>query len=124
MHAKKILSSKITIFFLASLLLFFGALKFRQLEKQKAIREEKNKLIEQENSLKKRNEDLLGTLANLNSDSYKERVAREELNLKREGEFVYNFSNIEESSNEKPKTSFQPGESNPVKWWNYFFNNN
>ncbi len=124
MHAKKILSSKITIFFLASLLLFFGVIKFRQLEKQKAIREEKNKLIEQENSLKKRNEDLLGTLAKLNSDSYKERVAREELNLKREGEFVYNFSSVEQSNNEKPKTSFQKGESNPVKWWNYFFNNN
>ncbi|HVY68202.1 MAG TPA: septum formation initiator family protein, partial [Patescibacteria group bacterium] len=68
----------------------------------------------------KKNDELNQSLQYLNSPSFKERVAREQLNLKKEGETVYGFSEADSASSTALAVPTD-GLSNPAKWWNYFF---
>lgn len=118
---KKLLSSK---FFFAGMLIFLAILanvKFQQLKNESAIEKEKNTLAAQADSLQKKNQELSDSLSYLNSQDYKERIARQQLNLKKEGEAVYNFSVLNnQNSSDRPEDS---EDSNAKKWWDYFFNN-
>jgi cell division protein FtsB len=56
----------------------------------------------------------------LNTTQYQQKEAREKLNLKKEGEFVVSLPNKNENTTEYvPPTP----ESNPKKWYNFFFKN-
>lgn len=121
MEIKKLISSKIFVAALVALSLFLGYMKFRQYQAQRAVENEKQKLAEQISSLESKNQELSDSLSYLNSSSFKERVARQQLNLKREGETVYSFGG-DASPTQQPKTSDQDG-SNFQKWLNYFFKN-
>ncbi|MBI5530103.1 MAG: septum formation initiator family protein [Candidatus Doudnabacteria bacterium] len=75
---------------------------------------------QQADALQKKNDDLSQSLQYLNSPSFKERVARQQLNLKKDGEQVYGFTDGNGSSTDSQvaiKTS------NAKKWWDYFFTN-
>ena len=122
MHAREILSSRITLVLLAVLLLVLGVLKYKQYQRQQAIELEKQTLMAQEDSLQKKNSELKDSLAQLSSEQYKERVAREDLNLKKEGEIVYNFSLFADNQQSSGPKNATEKISNPRKWWNYFFN--
>ena len=65
-----------------------------------------------------KNKDLAQSLQYFSSDSYKEKLAREQLGLKKEGEIVISFpANIN-----PPNDNSQAEElSNPQKWWQYLF---
>lgn len=120
--SKLALSSKITLACLLLLLVFFAYLKFQQYQSQLAIQKEKQSLIDQEASLNKSNQELAQSLSYVNSPDFEEKVAREQLNLKLNGEQVYNFGTADlqaTSTDEVP----QSGASNPKKWWNYFMGN-
>ena len=52
--------------------------------------------------------------------SSKEKVAREQLNLKKQGEKVYSFTQIDGRSTASAKFAANDNASNPVKWWKYF----
>src|SRR6185295_6005726 len=90
--SKKNISSKFALFCMLLLLLFLGDLKFRQWQSQRQIEKEKQALETQAAALQKKNDDLSSSLQYLSSPSFKERVARQQLDLKKEGEQVYSFS--------------------------------
>lgn len=115
------LSSKITIIGLCLLLIFFGDLKFKQYQNQRQIEQQRQSLQKQADDLQKKNNDLTQSLQYLNSDSFKERVARQQLGLKRTGEQVYAFTNAPAPAPADSNTQSSGG--NLKKWWDYFFGN-
>jgi cell division protein FtsB len=119
--SKQNLTSKLAIFLLFILLAFLGNLKYQQWKNQKKIEAEKQSLQKQADSLMKKNNELSESLEYINSPNFKERVARQQLNLKKEGETVYSFIELK-NTNENTEQQ-NKGESNASKWWNYFFVN-
>lgn len=122
MNYKALLSTK----FVAALLLIFLAfavnLKFQQWNNQRAIDAEKQNLAKQTADLEKKNGDLSQSLSYLNSADFKERVARQQLNLKKNGETVYNFG--QNPSATATVASEASGQSNFQKWLDYFLGSN
>lgn len=122
MLSKQTISSKITIFGLIIFLIFMANLKYKQYKNQKAIETQKRSLLAQTESLQKKNNELNESLQYLNSTSFKERVAREQLNLKKDGEIVYSFGT--EKNVEQVIQNTEQANSNFQKWWNYIFSSN
>lgn len=118
MNRKAIFSSKLVLSLLVIFLGLMANLKYKQWQSQKAIEAEKRQLSGQIDSLEKQNSDLSASLQYLNSGDFKERAARNQLNLKRNGELVYNFT----SGGTGPGQAAQgaQGRSNLQKWWDYF----
>jgi cell division protein FtsB len=121
MFSKITLSSKLTIALLVLSLALFGQLKFKQWKSQKAIEAEKENLYRQQQQLSKKNEDVNASLEFLKSADFKEKVARQQLNLKREGEVVYTFSEYQEAGAGQASAASPSKGSNIRKWWDYFF---
>lgn len=121
MQISQKISSKIAIFGLVILAGFLGLQEYKQLSNQKKIEAQKRNLQAQADALTKKNADLSESLKYLNSPNFKEKVARQQLNLKKEGETVYSFADasMSNSSIEQSKTK----QANFAKWWNYFFAN-
>lgn len=119
MLSKKTISSKIAITGLLILLIFLAELKFKQWKNQREIEKQKYSLLAQAGSLQKKNQELNESLRYLNSPNFKERVAREQLNLKKDGEIVYSFGDAPEKTTGDTEQSNKI--SNPQKWWDYFF---
>jgi len=103
------------------LLVFLGNLKFKQWQSQRQIEKEKQSLQDQADSLQKKNQELSRSLQYLNSESFKERVAREQLGLKKDGEQAYSFADAPRVAG--ASTDAPGGPSNIKKWWDYFFTN-
>lgn len=118
MISKQTLSSKLAIAALLILLLFLADLKYKQWQSQKEIEKQKLALLEQADSLQKKNDELNQSLQYLSSPDFKERVARQQLSLKKDGETVYSFGALPEAS--APDANIQT-EPNAKKWWDYFF---
>jgi cell division protein FtsB len=114
--------SRSTIFLLGLLALFLGYQKLVQYRLQKSVEKEKLLLQKQISDLEKTNTDLEQTLNFLNSDSYKEIVARQQLNMQKAGEQTYNFSQVDETVI-NPESQTKSGQSNFKKWLSYFLNN-
>ena len=118
---KSSISSKMAIVALGVLAIFLADLKFKQWQNQKAIESNIQSLKAQESERQQKNNELSKSLDYLSSPDFKEKVAREQLGYKKNGEVVYGFS--ESQPNQGSDTGLPNGssESNPVKWWNYFF---
>jgi len=121
MPIKSKLSSKIAIFGLLVLLAFLADWKYKQWNSENLIQEQKNSLQQQADILQKKNDELSQSLQYLNSDSFKESVARQQLNLKKQGEVEYTFADQPAAAPLPAKDS--SGGSNPKKWLDYFFSN-
>jgi len=121
MISKQTLSSKITIFGLIILLAFLADWKYRQWAGEKLIQAQKQSLQQEADALQKKNNELSQSLQYLNSDSFKESVARQQLNLKKPGEQVYSFADAGQTG--QPQNQSSAGQSNAKKWLNYFFAN-
>ncbi len=119
MFSKKTISSKIAIAALLILLVFLGNLKLKQWRAQRQIEKEKLSLKEQAEGLQKKNNELNQSLQYLNSTGFKERVARQQLDLKKQGEQVYSFSDAPKVAGASTEKASGPG--NIQKWWDYFF---
>ncbi len=119
MFNKTLLNSKYFLVLLVILFGFLANLEFKQFRDQKAIEAQKADLQQQADSLLKKNRELNESLSYLNSPEFKERVARQQMNLKKEGEVVYGFT--EAGGNVPQGSQPQSKESNFVKWWKYFF---
>jgi cell division protein FtsB len=115
---KQALTTKVAVFGLLALLLFLGDLKYKQWQSQKEIEKQKQNLLAQADQLQKKNDELNQSLEYLNSESFKERVARQQLNLKKQGETTYSFGDAPAPGG---SNSSQPRVKNAQKWWNYFF---
>ena len=101
---------------------FLGAIKFKQYRAQSLVEKEKQKLSGQTRALEEKNKQLADSLAYLNSSNFKERVARQQLNLKKEGELIYSFKDSAAPADNPPALSLS-GQSNFQRWLNYFFSN-
>lgn len=121
MISKKTLSSKISLILLFALMLFLGNLKFKQVQGQKEIERQKSSLQKQADSLQKQNDELNQSLQYLNSPDSKEKVARQQLNYKKQGEIVFGFADTNISQTAPAQDTKNTG--NFKKWWNYFFEN-
>ncbi len=111
--------SKTVIIMLIAFLGFIGNLKYGQWKNQRDIEAQKGKIQAQADLLEKKNNELSQSLQYLNSVGFKERVARQQLGLKKQGEQVYAFSTLPHTDS-GPITAEHEG-SNFKKWWNYFF---
>ncbi len=124
MQTKAILSSKITIAVLLVVLAFFCNLKYKQWQQHRDIEKLKKNLLQQADTMEKRNQDLASSITYLNSDDFKEQVARQQLNLKKDGEVVYTFTQNPIATSTPILAQEKQLKSNPLKWWGYFFGNN
>lgn len=115
-------TSKWVIFGLVILTAFLAQQKYRQYRLQGNIESEKVSLQKQLQELEGKNSELERTLGYLDSDTYKELIAKQQLNLQKNGELAYSFSEnqtLTDTGNAKQKASEQ---SNFQKWANYFLN--
>jgi len=76
-------------------------------------------------SLEKKNKELAQMIEYLETDSFKEIQARQNLGYQREGEVAVSVESSKGSYNQDRGTTFtQPPpttNSNPARWWKYFF---
>ncbi len=119
MLSKKTISSRLAIATLIILLIFLVDLKYKQWKNQQEIEKQKQNLLAQADTLQKKNNELNQSLQYLNSPSFKERVAREQLNLKKDGEIVYSFGDAPDQAPQNTPPEIKT--SNVQKWWDYFF---
>lgn len=68
------------------------------------------------------NDQLSDLVKYLNTDQYREKAAREQLNLKKDGEFVVAIPQNQQEQVASASTEINL--SNPQKWYNYFFKHN
>jgi cell division protein DivIC len=115
----KIFFSKIFLAGVVVVLLVLFGLELQQWQERRKIDAEISHIIQEQTDLEKRNTALQQSLEYFSSDTYKEKLAREQLGLKKEGEIVINFpaGGIVDNSN-KPESKPQ---SNPLKWWEFIF---
>ncbi len=116
---KKLLFSKMVIAILLVLVVSIGYLEFKQLNKRAKYNKEIAELQKQEQELIEKNQALKDSLEYLNNDEYREKIARQQLNLKKEGEIVVNFPPAITAPS--PEDTRPDPETNPQKWWKYFF---
>ncbi len=120
MALKLKLSSKLTLLLLLGLFLFLAYLRYGQWKNQLAIDKERKKLQDQITALNGKNQSLTQSLSYLGSSDFKERAAREQLNLKRNGEVVFGFTDAPPTvaAEAAGQTDNAP---NYEKWIEYFF---
>lgn len=111
--------------FLVSLLVAFlitGGLEYNQYSKRRQIDSEIEALKQQENELIGSNQQLEQSISFLSSPEYQDKLARLQLNLKKEGELVVNFTNKQSDQIEQQNDNHS-AKSNLIKWWEYIFIN-
>src|SRR5947209_5549900 len=91
MRLPKWLRSPLTIVALAVILVTVSGLEFSQWRKRDQIQQEIDHVIAQQKEYQQKNQDLQDSLNLLNTAEYKDKIAREQLNLRKEGEIVVNF---------------------------------
>ena len=108
-------------------LVFFGYLLFREVQKKYEINHEITSLQKQVSSLDDRNKELNDLISYFGTDAYKELQAREKLNLQKPGEIVVaippdqsqlGYTPADASGSDATQAAHL---SNPRLWWNYFF---
>ena len=126
----KLLQNKWIVSGGALFLLFLVVREYKQFTVRHVVQQEIAELSKQADQLQKNNQDLQSFIAYLQTDSYKQKAAREQLSMKKDGEVVYslgdntqNQGQVEGVSTASPSAPEVPlaQQSNPHKWWNYFF---
>ncbi len=129
-NIKNLVRNKYFVFFGSIFVLFLLLVQFRQYSVRHNVQKEIDSLSKQADQLQKNNQDLQSMIAYLKTDDYKEKTAREQLSMRKEGENVYSFSEnvpVAQTSQEAAVAIAQQkraAESNPKKWWDYFFKTN
>jgi cell division protein FtsL len=121
MKLPKIFYSKIFLIVLAVILLFTVVVEFKQWRIRKQVDTEIANLQKEEQNLKQSNQQLEQSISFLSTPEYQEKLARLQLNLKKDGEVVVDFPQNQASTNDKP-TEDKPN-SNLYNWWQYIFIN-
>src|SRR6476469_2356741 len=106
----KIFYSKLFLGAVLVVLLGVFALELQQWQQRRKIDSEIAHLKQEQADLEERNTALQQSLQYFSSDSYKEKLAREQLGLKKEGEIVINYpaGGIPSSNSETPKSQSNP----------------
>ncbi len=95
------------------------SLQLAQWKKRAAIEKEVASLQQEARELEQRNSEISDSLAFLGTTSATERIARQQLNMKKEGEIVVNFGEPNETQG-VPVTQIEKI-SNKQLWLDYFF---
>jgi len=126
--AKKIFRSKAFLVVAIIILLIMAVFLTQVIRRKYEVAEEIKSVQERQENLVRENQRLGDLLEYLKTDTYKDRVARQDLGLQREGETVVVFN--EEAGAAKPeanllvetpvveKAAYVPSYK---KWWRYFF---
>lgn len=122
MQIPSLFQSKIFLMLVLILLISVGSLEFKQWQQRRAVNQEIESLMAQERELQQKNKDLESSLNFLTSDEYREKIARQQLNLKKDGEIVVNFPKPELA--QAGNGTAPSAKSNPLKWWDYLFSIN
>jgi cell division protein FtsB len=120
MRKLTVLTSTGAIVALIGVSLLLGRQQYTQWQQRKNINKEIDKLKAQQAQLQKENDQLTKSLSFLNTPAYKEQIARQQLNLKKDGELVVNFPD-QAISSEATQSANQKSSSNFEKWWTYLF---
>lgn len=114
---------KSKLFIVVALIAFLvtSGLEYKQWTARKTIDNEIKALQEEERRLNEANNELKNSITFLSSPEYQEKLARMQLNLKKEGEIVVNLPN--EGQQQNTETSNLQAGSNLINWWNYIFVN-
>ncbi len=121
MKLPRIFYSKLFLIAVIVVLLGVFALELNQWQQRRKIDAEISHLKAEQDNLEARNKALEQSLQYFSSDDYQEKLAREQLGLKKDGEIVINFPAgglVTEPVQEPPQPT-----SNVQKWWSYIFNN-
>jgi len=126
---KKIFSSRIFLFALLLILVWFGIKAVKMVSQKQELEREIDNLKGEIQKLDKSSREFSQMMEYLKDPNYLEKEAKEKLNLKKEGENVVlvpeaniagavtdSLGNQIKNENILPKP-----ESNPVKWWKFFF---
>ena len=116
----------------ALFLLFLVVIEYKQFRVRSTVQKEIADLSKQADQLQKNNQDLQSFIAYLQTDNYKQKAAREQLNMKKDGEVVYSFADgsdnqgqVQGATTQEDQSSQQvqapTKESNAHKWWTYLF---
>lgn len=117
---EQLFSSANLVLILVAILIFFLVNLGRTSIKYFSIKNEINDLEKEIISLEKENIELTTKINYFQSDFYKEKEAREKMNLKKPDEKVIIIIPPDEST-VAPKEKAEINVSNLLKWWNYFF---
>ena len=123
-----LLKNKIFIGFLICLLLFMVGIEYNQYRAKEKVDAEISSLESEAANTQQKNQDLQTFIGYLKTDDYAQKAAREQLNLKKDGESVYAFSSPTADAPTATQTTAAPQSStvsisdNLKKWWTYFFN--
>jgi cell division protein FtsB len=91
----------------------------RQITQKYQIDKQIRQLQARADKISGQNQKLSDLVNYLGTDQYKEKAAREQLNLKKDGEFVVALPQNQQEQVSSAETAVQL--SNPQKWYNYFF---
>lgn len=136
MGLRKVLASKIFIFFVGIILVFVVVNLGKELYRKYQIQKEIDSLQSEVSNLKNSNQQLAELIDYFKTENFAEIEARKKLNLQKEDEnvLVVNIANSNITENTSTKVSENvleekeiPKEvkvkrSNLRKWWDYFFN--
>lgn len=123
MRTKKQINKVAVRVFLVAMLVALGFLshaKYKQWQSYRDLQRQITLLREEEQRIEDQNSQLEKSLDLLVSDQANEKIARMQLNLKKEGETSVVFVEGEPESVVSSKEG-EPQKSNPRLWWDYFF---
>jgi cell division protein FtsL len=128
-RGKFLLLKFITVLCLAGII-FVSMSVWKEIKKKKEIQNEITTLQQEAEKISRDNSSLEEKIAYLGSEDYKEKEAKDKLNLQSPGENVVvikqNAAKIENSESKQDAIAPAPQEvifeaANYKKWWNYFF---
>ncbi|MFH1509025.1 MAG: septum formation initiator family protein [bacterium] len=121
----RIIRSRFLLPLLLVALIFVGISLGKEILRKYRIDNEIKNLEADIQELEHRNQELSNLLDYLQTDSYKEIQAREQLGLQKEGETAITIQSDLETPPEIASFEVEVREEipNPLRWWNYFFDN-
>ena len=127
---KRLATSKVLIVFEVLILVVLGISLGKEVVRKYQIENEIEDLQAEVASLEQSNIELNSLISYFGSDDYKEEQARLKLGKQRPGESVITVLGAEtepetnENADESSNQLASHKQSNPTKWWDYFFNKN
>ena len=120
---QKFLRSKLGTLVLVVALGGAGVLAARAILQKYTVDKQIAQLQARAQSISNDNQQLSDLVKYLNTDQYRQKAAREQLNLKKDGEYVVALPPDGTDQVASAATTAQTNLSNPQKWYHYFFNN-
>ena len=116
--AKSLINNKTFFIVMLVFTLILSGYEFSAWQKRRNVEKEIAEITLQAKKYEDTNKELSQSLSFLQTTASRERVARQQLNMKKDGEIVVNFGDAQiglETAVEHRQVT-----SNPQKWWDYF----